>query len=137
MNQRTHKRGDSRSGSGPHMKCSNVKIFLISDGGRFFLRKGKIYSMHAVSYWCIINHVGLHFFLDSGEMWLKFVLFFWLPALPAFSLGQNQRFLVFDKCTNNYNYHDKQIWLMIGQKTAKCDMRVLRVPVTWFYVGFF
>ena len=69
------------------MKCSNAEIFLISDGGRFFLRKGKIYSMHAVSYWCIINHVGLHFFLDSGEMWLKFVLFFWLPALPAFSLG--------------------------------------------------
>ena len=24
------------------------------------------------------------------------------------------------------------MWLMIGQKTAKCDMRVLRVPVTWF-----
>ena len=57
------------------MKCSNAEISLISDGGRFFLRKGKIYSMHAVSYWCIINHVGLHFFLDSGEMWLKFVLF--------------------------------------------------------------
>ena len=76
MNQRTKKRGDSRSGSGPHMKCSNAVISLISDGGRFFLRKGKIYSMHAVSYWCIINHVGLHFFFDSGEMWLKFVLFF-------------------------------------------------------------
>ena len=24
------------------------------------------------------------------------------------------------------------MWLMIGFKTAKCDMRVLRVPVTWF-----
>ena len=24
------------------------------------------------------------------------------------------------------------MWLMIGQNTAKCDMRVLRVPVTWF-----
>ena len=29
------------------------------------------------------------------------------------------------------------MWLMIGQKTAKCDMRVLRVPVTWFFVVFF
>ena len=29
------------------------------------------------------------------------------------------------------------MWLMIGQNTAKCDMRVLRVPVTWFFVVFF
>ena len=40
--------------------------------------------------------------------------------------------------TQEDEYYTKiQIWLMIGQKTAKCDMRVLRVPVTWFYVGFF
>ena len=32
---------------------------------------------------------------------------------------------------------DDHMWLMIGQKTAKCDMRVLRVPVTWFFVVFF
>ena len=24
------------------------------------------------------------------------------------------------------------MWLMIGHKSDKCDMRVLRVPVTWF-----
>ena len=53
MNQRSNKRGDSRSGSGPHMKCSNAEISLISDGGRFFLRKGKIYSMQ-----CMPFHIG-------------------------------------------------------------------------------
>ena len=26
----------------------------------------------------------------------------------------------------------KHMWLMIGHKSDKCDMRVLRVPVTWF-----
>ena len=38
------------------------------------------------------------------------------------------------KCHKVPDWH---MWLMIGFKTAKCDMRVLRVPVTWFFVVFF
>ena len=28
--------------------------------------------------------------------------------------------------------YEMHMWLMMGHKSDKCDMRVLRVPVTWF-----
>ena len=45
------------------------------------------------------------------------------PTPPVVFFGRNFSRLSFLNISH--------MWLMIGFKTAKCDMRVLRVPVTW------
>ena len=47
-------------------------------------------------------------------------------AIFAINIARSKRDRGHGLCISNH------MWLMIGHKSDKCDMRVLRVPVTWF-----